>query len=183
MIKKNNKAVFGIYKTHESIDRGINHLRLNGFAVDEISILLPHSVGAQDFIHTEENKASEGAAAGAGAGIILGGTLGLLVGIGAIAIPGLGPLIAAGPLMSSLAGLGIGSALGVLSGALIGYGIPEYEAKRYEDHLKEGGMLLSVHVDNIDWANKAKKILEATGAQDIAISTELTRDWDNQQFL
>ena len=122
-------------------------------------------------------KAPEGAAAGAGSGAVLGGTLGLLAGIGALAIPGVGPLIAAGPIMATLAGIGVGGAVGGFTGALIGIGIPEYEAKRYEGLIKEGRILLSVHCDNSDWVKRAKGILERTNAEDISSAGEASADY------
>ncbi len=178
MNHKNNKAVFGIYKTRGAVESAVTTLKTNGFRTSDVSVLLPQSDGAQDFIHTKGTKAPEGAATGASTGAVIGGALGLLVGIGAIAIPGLGPFIAAGPIMASLAGVGVGGAVGVVSGALIGLGIPEYEARRYEGFVKDGGILLSVHVDDSNWAAKAKSILEVTGAKDISISTELHSDWE-----
>jgi hypothetical protein len=108
---------------------------------------------------------------------VIGGTLGWLVGIGALAIPGLGPFIAAGPIMAALAGAGAGGVVGGLAGALVGMGIPEYEAKRYEGRVKEGGILLSVHSDNSEWTKKAKEILERTGAQDISSAGEAAADF------
>jgi hypothetical protein len=102
----------------------------------------------------------------------VGGTLGLLAGIGALAIPGVGPLIAAGPIMGALAGLGVGGAVGGLVGALVGMGIPEYEAKRYEGRIKEGGILLSVHCNTSEEVSRAKEILKQTGAEDIASAGE-----------
>lgn len=167
------KAVFGIYRSRGVADIGVTTLKNNGFRVGDISVLFPQESGSQDIIHTKESKAPEGAAAGAGAGAVLGGALGLLAGIGALAIPGVGPFIAAGPLLSSLAGIGVGGAVGGISGALIGFGIPEYEAKRYEGFVKQGGILISVHVDDNVWAEKAQSILEATGAKDVAVTSEL----------
>ena len=108
---------------------------------------------------------------------MLGGALGWLAGIGALAIPGLGPFIVAGPIMAALAGMGVGGTVGGITGALIGMGIPEYVAKRYEGRVKEGGILLSVHSDNLDWTKRAKEILERTGAQDIASSAEAGADY------
>lgn len=170
---KNNKAIFGIYRSRGAADNGVATLKNNGFRMSDISLLLPQETGSQDFIHMKSTKAPEGAATGAGAGAVVGGALGLLAGIGALAIPGIGPFIAAGPIMASLAGIGVGGAVGVVSGALIGFGIPEYEAKRYEGFVKDGGILISVHVDDSDWAEKAQSLLEATGAKDVAMSTEL----------
>jgi hypothetical protein len=111
-------------------------------------------------------------------GAVLGGALGWLAGIGALAIPGLGPFIAAGPIMAALAGAGVGGAVGGLAGALIGMGIPEYEAKRYEGRVKDGGILLSVHCDDSAWTKKAKEILERTGAEDVSSTGEAHSDVD-----
>jgi hypothetical protein len=125
----------------------------------------------------KNTKAPEGAATGAGTGAVVGGTLGWLAGIGALAIPGVGPLIAAGPIVAALAGVGVGGAVGGLTGALVGMGIPEYEAKRYEGRVKEGGILLSVHCDSSDWTKKAKEILESTGADDVSSTGEASADF------
>ena len=130
------------------------------------------SQGSKDFAAEKNTKAPEGAATGVGVGGAVGGTLGLLAGIGALAIPGVGPLIAAGPIMGALAGLGVGGAVGGLVGALVGMGIPEYEAKRYEGRVKDGGILVSVHCDSSEEVSKAKDVLKATGAEDIASSGE-----------
>jgi hypothetical protein len=108
---------------------------------------------------------------------VIGGTLGWLAGIGALAIPGVGPFVAAGPIVAALAGVGAGGTVGEITGALIGLGIPEHEAKRYEGRVRNGGILLSVHSDNSDWARKAKDILERTGAQDVASPSEATADF------
>jgi uncharacterized membrane protein len=177
-MKKRNKVVFGIYKTHNDSEIAVKALKNNGFRASDISVLLPQPIGAQNFFHTKSSKAPEGAATGGGAGVIVGGLLGLLVGVGTFTIPGVGPFIAAGPLVTALAGLGIGGAMGALSGAFIGYGIPEYEAKRYEGIVKDGGILLSVHVDDAKWAEKAFVALELTGAKDIAESHEIRSDSD-----
>jgi hypothetical protein len=177
---KGNKAVFAIYTNRTELENGVDRLKLNGFRMSDISLLLPQDVGAAEMKHTKSSKAPEGAAAGAGTGAVLGGVLGLLVGVGALAIPGVGPFIAAGPIMAALAGIGVGSAVGVVSGALVGLGIPEYEAKRYEGFVKDGGLLLSVHVDDSAWADKAKDILQTSGARDIALTSELQSDLEGQ---
>lgn len=175
---KGNKAVFAIYNNRSELENGVDRLKTNGFRMSDISLLLPQDSGVQEMKHTKSTKAPEGAATGAGTGAVLGGVLGLLVGIGALAIPGVGPFIAAGPIMASLAGLGVGSAVGAVSGALVGLGIPEYEAKRYEGFVKDGGILMSVHVDDSNWADKAKDIIEATGGRDIAVTSELQGDFN-----
>src|SRR6202167_2538798 len=145
-----NTAVFGIYKTVGLAERAVDRLSAAGFSQNDISVLLPDSESTKEFAHEKATKAPEGTATGVTAGGVVGGTLGLLAGIGALAIPGVGPLIAAGPIMGALAGLGVGGTVGGLIGALVGMGIPEYEAKRYEGRIKDGGVLLSVHCDTSD---------------------------------
>lgn len=174
-----NTAVFGIYPSYGAVERAVDALRTAGFRNTDISVLFPENVGTKDFAHEKGTKAPEGATTGAGTGAIVGGTLGWLAGIGALAIPGLGPFIAAGPIMAALAGAGVGGAVGGVAGALIGMGIPEYEAKRYEGRITKGGILLSVHSDNSDWTKKAKEILERTGAEDIASTGETKGDTQN----
>jgi hypothetical protein len=171
-----NTAVFGIYPSYVNVESGVDGLKAAGFSNRDISVLFPQSAGSKDFAHEKGTKAPEGATAGAGTGVVLGGTMGWLLGIGALAIPGLGPFIAAGPIMAALAGAGVGGAVGGVTGALVGMGIPEYEAKRYEGRVKDGGILLSVHSDSSDWTKRAKQILEATGAQDISSTSESTSD-------
>ena len=171
-----NTAVFGIYPTYAGVETGVDALRSAGFRNDDISALFPEGVGTRDFAHQKNTKAPEGATTGAGSGAVLGGAMGWLLGIGAIAITGLGPFIAAGPIMAALAGAGLGGAVGGIAGALIGMGIPEYEAKRYEGRVKDGGILLSVHSDNSDQTKRAKEILKRTGAQDISSSGEAGSD-------
>src|ERR1700686_4777154 len=133
-----NKAVFGLYTTRRQVENAIDVLRARGFRNTDISVLLPENVGTKDFATEKHTKAPEGATAGAGTGAVVGGALGWLTGIGALAIPGLGPFIAAGPIMAALAGAGVGGAVGGLTGALVGMGIPEYEAKRYEGRVTKG---------------------------------------------
>ena len=165
-------AVFGIYGSVFVADQATDTLIKAGFSAPNISILVPENIGPSQIGTEKTTKAPEGAAAGAGTGAVLGGALGLLAGIGALAIPGVGPFIAAGPIMAGLAGLGVGSAVGGLTGALVGLGIPEYEAKRYEGHLRKGGILLSVHCDTSEEIKSAKEILKETGAEDVSSTVE-----------
>jgi hypothetical protein len=165
-------AVFGIYSSVLQAERAVDTLVQSGFSGTDISVLLQDNRGTRDFAHEKETKAPEGATTGVTAGGVIGGALGVLVGIGALAIPGMGPFIAAGPIMAGLAGLGVGGAVGGLIGALVGMGIPEYEAKRYEGRLKDGGVLLSAHCDTSDEIKRAKDILKATGAEDISSTGE-----------
>jgi Protein of unknown function (DUF3341) len=173
-----NTAVFGIYPTYASVERGVDALKAAAFRNTDISVLFPENVGTKDFAHEKGTKAPEGATTGGVAGGVVGGTLGWLVGIGSLAIPGLGPFIAAGPIVAALAGAGAGAALGGIVGALVGMGIPEYEAKRYEGRVKSGGILLSVHADSSEWTKRAKEILERTGAEDISSAGESGADYD-----
>jgi hypothetical protein len=171
-----NTAVFGIYQNEKQAERTIDDLLAAGFSNDDVSVLLPDLRGTKDFAHDKGTKAPEGAAAGATTGGLVGGTLGLLAGIGVLAVPGIGPFIAAGPIMAALAGLGAGGAVGGFIGALVGMGIPEYEAKRYEGHIKAGGILLSVHCDTAEGIVRAQDLLKYTGAQDISSSVEASAD-------
>lgn len=173
-----NTAAFGIYSTRTGVERAVDRLKAEGFRNTDISVLFPQNAGTKDFAHEKETKAPEGATVGAGSGALLGGALGWLAGIGSLAIPGLGPFIAAGPIMAALAGAGVGGAVGGVAGALVGMGIPEYEAKRYEGRVKDGGILLSVHCDDSKWTKKAKEILEATGAEDVSSTGEASSETD-----
>src|SRR5258707_9230745 len=155
------KAVFGIAKSESQAIAIADQLRAASFSENDVSVLFPDKEGTKDFAHEQHTKAPEGAATGATGGALLGGALGWMVGIGALAIPGLGPFIAAGPLMAALAGAAGGAAAGGLTGALIGMGIAEYEAKRYEGKVKDGNILLSVHTKDNDERDQAKKILDA----------------------
>lgn len=167
-----NTAVFGIYASRSAAEAGVDQLNAAGFSNNDISVLLSSSKSSEEFAHEKNTKAPEGTTTGVVAGGAIGGTLGLLAGIGALAIPGVGPLIAAGPIMAALAGVGVGGATGGIIGALVGLGIPEYEAKRYEGRVKDGGVLLSVHCDTSDEISRAKDVLKQTGADDIASSGE-----------
>jgi hypothetical protein len=170
------KAVFGIYPSQTSAEQAAESLVKAGFQSSDISVLLPENLGSKSIGTEKATKAPEGAATGAGSGAVLGGTLGLLAGIGALAIPGVGPLIAAGPIMAALAGMGIGGAVGGVTGALVGMGIPEYEAKRYEGRLQKGAILLSVHCDTSEEIKRAKELMESTGAEDISSTGESSVD-------
>lgn len=172
-----NTAVFGIYRTRTEVEAAVDKMRRIGFRNTDISVLFSENAGTKDFAHEKNTKAPEGVAAGAGSGAIIGGALGWLVGIGLLTIPGVGPFIAAGPIMTALAGVGVGGTVGGIMGALIGMDVPEYEAKRYEGRIREGGILLSVHCDNSEWTKRAKETLEQTGAVDIASTSEAKADF------
>jgi hypothetical protein len=166
------KAVFCTVKSGSLATQVVDQLKAAGFTSNDISVLMPDKSGTKEFAVDNETKAPEGAATGAGTGAVLGGGLGWLAGIGALAIPGFGPLIAAGPIMAALTGAAVGGTIGGLTGALIGMGIPEYEAKRYEGKVKGGAALISVHSEDSAQTERAKKIFEAARAEDISTSGE-----------
>ncbi len=167
-----NKSVLCIATSLSQAELIVDSLKNAGFSNNDISVLLPDKEGTRDFAHDKGTKAPEGAVAGAGSGLVVGGVLGWLAGIGALAIPGLGPFIAAGPIMAALSGAAIVGTVGGIAGALIGLGVPEYEAKRYEGKVKEGNILISVHTDDSDEVRTAKDIFERNGASDIATAGE-----------
>jgi hypothetical protein len=170
-------GVLGIYSTRVATENAADSLMRAGFLASDISVLLPKSLGGPKDMGTEKaTKAPEGTAVGATTGGVIGGTLGLLAGVGLLAIPGLGPFIAAGPIMAGLAGLGVGGAVGGVTGALIGMGIPEFEAKRYEGRLQKGGILLSVHCDTAEEIKRAKEVLKVTGGEDVSSTGESSVD-------
>jgi hypothetical protein len=166
------KAVFCIVDDIAGASTIVDQLRTGGFSSNDISVLMPDKSGTRDFAVAHHTKAPEGAATGAGAGGVLGGTLGWLAGIGSLAIPGLGPFIAAGPILAALSGAAVGAAVGGITGSLIGLGMPEFEAKRYEGKIRDGRILISVHSENSDETKRAKEIFERNGAQDINTSGE-----------
>src|ERR1700691_2380144 len=172
-----NTAVFGIYQTRDAAEEAVDALRQAHFRNTDISALFPDNAGTKDFAHEKNTKAPEGATTGAASGAVAGGVLGWLAGIGARAIPGIGPFIAAGPIMAALAGAGALGAFGGIVGALVGMGIPEYESKRYEGRVKNGGILLSVHCDSHDWVKRGEAILKRTGAEDVASTSEAHADF------
>src|SRR3954451_22363257 len=166
------KSVFCLARNEDQAGRIVEDLKTAGFSNNDISALLPAKSGTKDFAHEKSTKAPEGAATGAGTGGVLGGALGWLAGIGGLAIPGIGPFVAAGPIMAALSGAAVGAAAGGLVGTLVGMGIPEYEAKRYEGRLREGKILIAVHSENSEETKRAKEIFERDGAEDIASAGE-----------
>jgi len=174
-----NTAVFGIYQDRVAVEEAVEQFRLAGFRATDLSVLFPENRGTKDLAHEKNTKAPEGAATGGLAGGITGGVLGWLTGVGALAIPGLGPFIAAGPIIAAMAGAGAGGTLGGIIGALAGIGIPEYEARRYEGRLREGGILFSVHCDDSAWVKRAKALMQGTGALEIGSAGEKPGDFAN----
>jgi len=166
------KAVIGIVDSQVQAERVVAALRTDGFGMNDISVLLPDRKGTKDFAHEQHTKAPEGAIAGVGTGGLLGGTLGLLVGIGSLAIPGLGPFIAAGPLLAALSGAAAGATVGGITGALIGMGIPELEAKAYEGKIKSGNILIAVHTDNSEAQTRAEYAFTRMGTKEVSTTKE-----------
>jgi len=179
-----NTAAFGIYSTRAAVESAVDTLKAEGYRNTDVSVLFLQNAGTKDFAHEKNTKDPESAPAAAVTGAVVGGTLGWL-GISALAIPGLGPFIAAGPMIAALAGSVVGTVAGEaageaisgITGALIGMGIPEHEARRYEERIKSGGILLSVHCDNSEWTKKAKELLENTGAEDVSSTGEAAADF------
>ena len=170
----NRTCVIGLTKTQANAENIIDRLSQAGFANNDISVLFPDSEGRGVLGIEKHSKVGQGAATGAGAGGIVGGTLGLLAGIGSLAIPGVGPFIAAGPILAALSAAAVGATIGGVSGALVGLGIPEYEAKQYADKVKTGNILISIHVDNHEEKDRAHQILKDCEATDITVSKEIT---------
>ena len=167
-----SKTVICIAKDELQAEAIITHLQDAGVLASEISVLLSDKSGTRDFAHEHNTKAPEGATIGGSAGGVTGGVLGLLAGIGALAIPGVGPFIAAGPIMAALSGAAVGAAIGGIAGALVGLGIPEYEAKQYETKIKNGNVLISAHTHNSEQTKIIKKVMENAQAEDISVTGE-----------
>jgi hypothetical protein len=166
------QVVFCTVKTSNDAAIIVNTLKSAGFTSNDISVLMPHKQGSDDFAVDNQTKSPEGATIGAGTGAAIGGGLGWLAGIGALAIPGVGPLIAAGPILAALSGAALGGTVGGISGALIGMGVPEYEAQKFEGKLKGGRCLISVHSENSVETERAQTIFEDANAEDISTSSE-----------
>ncbi|HEY2734047.1 MAG TPA: DUF3341 domain-containing protein [Polyangiales bacterium] len=167
-----NKSVMGMLDSQLQAETIVRDLQESGFLQSALSVLFPDQDGTRDFAHEHHTKAPEGAIAGVGAGGAIGGTLGVLAGIGALAIPGVGPFIAAGPLLAALSGAAAGAAVGGIAGGLVGLGIPEIEAKRYEGKIRGGNILIAVHVETADAQTRAESILREGGAHDVVVTSE-----------
>ncbi len=166
------RSVYCIAKTVEQAELIVDRLRLAGCSSNDVSVLFPDKSGTRDFAHEHNTKAPEGAATGGVAGMGIGAVLGWVAGIVALAIPGVGPFIAAGPIVAALSGAAIGGAAGGILGALVGLGIPEFEAKRYEEKIRSGNILISVHTEDGSERSRVKDIFKEAGAEDIASSSE-----------
>jgi sporulation protein YlmC with PRC-barrel domain len=165
-------SVYGVYSDRKDVERTVSTLKDHGFGSGDISVVFPNPDMTKEFAVKRNTKAPEGALAGGGTGFVVGGVLGWLAGIGTLAIPGIGPLLAAGPIVAALAGAGAGSAIGGIAGALIGLGLPELEAKRYEEAIKQGRILVSVHCQRMRQAETARKVLNDSGAKEVFLSGE-----------
>jgi hypothetical protein len=174
------KSVFCIATSRNQADKIVERLKFAKFSNNDISALFADKGTSHDFAHEKNTKAPEGAVTGAGTGGVVGGALGWIAGIGALAIPGVGPFIAAGPIIAALSGAALGAAVGGIAGGLIGLGIPELEAKRYEGKIKEGNILISVHTDSSEEITRAKDIFTKAGAQDICTTGEASIPKDSK---
>ncbi len=170
------KAVMCVADTQVQAENIVSALQAAGIPNSDISVVLPDTRGGETLAHEKHSKAPEGAVTGAGTGGVLGGTLGLLAGVGALAIPGVGPFIAAGPLLAALSGAAIGAGVGGVTGSLIGLGIPEIEAKWYSGKLRDGNVLVSVHVSDAETRKRAEEILSKSGAHHVSTANEHERD-------
>ena len=174
------KSVFCIAPSRGQADQIVDQLKAASFSNNDISVLFPDKGTTRDFAHEKNTKAPEGAVAGAGTGGVVGGALGWIAGIGALAIPGVGPFIAAGPIIAALSGAAVGAAVGGIAGGVIGLGIPEIEAKRYEGKVKAGNLLISVHTEDSKEIARAKDIFTKSGAQDICTTGEASTPKDSK---
>jgi ActD protein len=163
-------GVYGVYSDREDVEKTVSKLKEQSFASGDVSVVFPNPEMTREFAVEKNTKAPEGALAGGGTGFVIGGVLGWRAGVGTLAIPGIGPLIAAGPIVAALASAGAGGAIGGIAGALIGLGLPELEAKRYEAAIKHGRILLSVHCSDMRDAENARKVLEQYGAKEVFLS-------------
>ena len=172
-----NTSVIGIYTDRTTVSDAIDVLHKKGYRATDISVLASDNQGSKDFGHEKHTKAAEGAATGAAMGAVVGAALAWLVAIQTVAIPGLAPLVAAGPVLAALAGAGAGGAVGWIAGLLAGLPLSEYVAKRYAGRIRRGGILLSVHCDSPEWRTRAKKTLRDTGARNISSAPEAAADY------
>ena len=172
-----NTAVFGIFRDLPHVQVAVDALRDHGFREEDVSVLAAENKGTKDLAVERHTKGPEGLSTGASAGAVIGGAFAVLASLGTIVIPGLGPFLAAGPIVSALAGIGGGGVAGGIIGGLIGVGMPEFEAKRYEGLIKEGRVLLSVHCDNSEWVKRAKDTLRRMGGDHIASAGESSADF------
>jgi hypothetical protein len=172
-----SQAAFCIATTVSQASQIVAELRRQGFTDDDVSVLYSDKQTTRDFAYTSSTKAPEGAAVGAGAGVVVGAAVGWLAGIGSLAIPGVGPLIAAGPVLAALGGMGVGASVGGITGALVGYGVPEFEARRFEGKMVGGGILVSVHVSDRGARRRAFAVFARNGAEDIAVADETRADF------
>ena len=164
------KTVVGLFENYMDAERAVNDLSARGFGRNEISVAARDNVLRDRVVGGKEEAVAESAGAGAVGGAAVGGLAGLLVGLGALAIPGIGPVVAAGTLATALgstaAGAGIGAAAGGLIGALVGLGIPEEDAHFYAEGVKRGGVLVTVQTSD-DRAQEALNILRQSNAVDV----------------
>jgi hypothetical protein len=174
-----NTSVIGIYPDRTTVADAINVLHKAGYRATDISVLSSDNQGSKDFAHEKHSRAQAGAAVGAAVGALIGAALAWFVSAQnqTFAIPALGSLVAAGPLLAALAGAGAGGTLGWIVGLLAGLSQSEYIARRYAGRIRRGGILVSVHCDSREWCDRAKKTMQDTGARNISSASEAAADY------
>jgi len=166
------KAVMCLVESREEAERIVSQLRSIGFSPHDVSVLFPERQSTKEFAIEHNTKAPEAAVVGASTGTVIGGTIGLLAGIGALAIPGVGLFLAAGPLMAALGGVALGAGVGGIAGALVGMGIPEVQAKKYEAKVRAGHLLIAVHSEDPGNRARAEEIFQRSRADEISTLNE-----------
>jgi hypothetical protein len=169
-MRMHRNAVFGIVHGEDRARDLVEALHDEGFDTEDISVAFPRKEGAKDM--PEGTKAAEGAATGAGVGGVVGGAVGWLAAAGVIAVPGIGPLVAAGALLAALGGAAAGAAAGGIAGGLVGLGISEDQARVYEGEIRRGNILVSVHVDGPKDVTRAMEVFDEVGAQHVSSAAE-----------
>ena len=167
-----SNTVFCLAANDTQASRLVEDLKATHFEANDISVLYHDKRGTRDFAHEHHTKAPEGVTVGVTTGGVTGAAIGLLAGVGMLAIPGLGPFIAAGPILAAMSGAAAGATVGGVVGAMVGLGIPEFEAKVYEGKLHEGHVLMSVFAHDADRITAAKKVFKDGGGTDITNGTE-----------
>ncbi len=172
-----DRMVFGIFPARDNAEMAITHLEDNGFKAKDISIVMRDQGEAREIASDTGTNVVGGAVSGAVTGGVLGGLAGLLIGVGAITIPGLGALLIGGPLAAALgltgaaattaSGAATGALAGGLLGALMGLGLPEQDARYYEDRIKAGGILVIVPTFDMEEEEEARRIMEDNGADQV----------------
>jgi uncharacterized membrane protein len=162
-------TVAGVFTQEREAEQALNELKNAGFSPDQVSVVAKDTRGTQEMVERSDMAGAEtsGATAGAVLGGLTGGLAGWLVGIGALAIPGIGPIVAAGALATTLGGAAVGAVAGGLIGALVGAGIPEDDARTYETHVKEGRILITAQAATSTQAQEARDAFDRYNGSEV----------------